>query len=108
MITKQDLLEAFYNQGRKTKRKTCNSNGTRYTMNRVLHGTVNATNTKKIDHRVRTNKGKQTDCLVFKDGEWHEVKLGKNARKKLERKGEKVKQEHNNSKQFLYAHEIKE
>ena len=88
-VTKHDLLDAMHNTGRKTKRKTCNSNGTRYTMNRILHGNATS-NGKKTDHRHKDRHIKVNEYRLFKDGEWSTVLLSKNARKKMERKGYKV------------------
>ena len=91
-VTAYDLSEAFKNQGRKVKRKTCNSNGTRYTMNRIRHGNANVDN-KGIDHRFKASKGKPSDYREYANGQWTEVKLGKNAKKKLKRKAEQQKAE---------------
>lgn len=51
-VTAYDLNQAFKNQGRKVKRKTCNSNGTRYTMNRIKHGNANVDNKGTENQRL--------------------------------------------------------
>lgn len=105
-VTAYDLDLAFKNQGRRVKRKTCNSNGTRYTMNRIKHGNASAEN-KGIDHRFKVNtRGKQLDARVYKDGEWVEVKLSKNARKKLARKGQRIEKVEKSSGQVTYFDDI--
>jgi len=50
-VTIRDINHAMYNNGMPTGKKTCNSNGTRYTMNRVRKTSVRIKNKKIIDHR---------------------------------------------------------
>ena len=48
MITKQDLFDAIKNVNRPIKRRTCNYNGTIYTINRIMYSNVKVIRRKKV------------------------------------------------------------
>ena len=104
-VSKHDLLNAFRNQGRKVKRRTCNSNGTRYTMNQILHGNATS-NGKKTDHRYKDKKVKPKSYLLHDGTGWVKVELTKKQVNRL-RKNKTVTIQVI-EKQALYAHEIKD
>lgn len=85
-VTKRDILSCIYNQGRKVKRKTCNSNGTRYVMNRLLRSNINATNHKGTDHSVKDRPYRPSKVLLYQRGGWVVLELTKKQINRIKKK----------------------
>jgi len=93
-VTMNDLMIGFSNSRIQSK-KAQKWSGTKYTMNRVKNGHVNAKSKTQIDHRKKDKRVKPTSYRMWDklSGEWQELKCSERTFNKLKAMGEKVERD---------------